>query len=143
MPLVMTVNGTQYTVRASPDTPLLYVLRDEVDVRGPKFGCGLSQCGACAVLMGAVQIRSCVAPVGGVVGQHITTLEGLPLLRARARGRASAPAQTTLHPLQQAWIDEQVPQCGYCIHRRTRRRRRGGPDRLPRPLPRSAERRSP
>jgi isoquinoline 1-oxidoreductase subunit alpha len=112
MALVMTVNGAQHTVRARPDTPLLYVLRNELHLQGPHFGCGLGQCGACAVLLGHRQIRSCVTPVAGVVGQSITTLEGLPALYARMQGmHASAPA---LHPLQQAWIDEQVPQCGYC-----------------------------
>jgi aerobic-type carbon monoxide dehydrogenase small subunit (CoxS/CutS family) len=112
MALVITVNGTKHTVTARPDTPLLYVLRNELLLRGPRFGCGLSQCGACAVLMGKEQIRSCVTPVASVVGQQITTLEGLPALYARLHGRrASKPA---LHPLQQAWIDEQVPQCGYC-----------------------------
>ena len=112
MALVITVNGAQHTVRASPDTPLLYVLRNELHLHGPHFGCGLSQCGACAVLLGRRQIRSCVTPVAGVVGQSITTLEGLPALYAHTQGtHASAPA---LHPLQQAWIDEQVPQCGYC-----------------------------
>jgi aerobic-type carbon monoxide dehydrogenase small subunit (CoxS/CutS family) len=110
MALVITVNGKRYTVQASPDTPLLYVLRNELGLRGLHFGCGLSQCGACAVLLGKTQIRSCVTPVGGVVGRQITTLEGLPLLWSRERGLSSAP----LHPLQQAWIDEQVPQCGYC-----------------------------
>ena len=112
MALVMTVNGAQHTVRARPDTPLLYVLRNELHLHGPHFGCGLAQCGACAVLLGHRQIRSCVTPIAGVAGQSITTLEGLPALHARTQGtHAGAPA---LHPLQQAWIDEQVPQCGYC-----------------------------
>ena len=114
MALTIMVNGMRHMVRSTPDTPLLYVLRDELDLRGPKFGCGLSQDGACAVLMGKMQIRSCVTPVGGVVGQQITTLEGLPRLWARERGLAPATAKAVLHPLQQAWIDEQVPQCGYC-----------------------------
>jgi aerobic-type carbon monoxide dehydrogenase small subunit (CoxS/CutS family) len=79
---------------------LLYVLRDELNLNGPLFGCGLSQCGACAVLMGKQEIRSCVTPVGSVGSREITTLEGL------GHGK--------LHPLQEAWIAEQVPQCGYC-----------------------------
>lgn len=112
MALVITVNGTKHTVQSSPDTPLLYVLRNELHLQGPHFGCGLSQCGACAVLMGHTQIRSCVTPVAGVVGQQITTLEGLPAMHAQLQGRQATAA--TLHPLQQAWIDEQVPQCGYC-----------------------------
>jgi aerobic-type carbon monoxide dehydrogenase small subunit (CoxS/CutS family) len=104
---VITVNGTKHTITSDPATPLLYVLRNELLLQGPHFGCGLSQCGACAVLLGQTQIRSCVTPVAGVVGQEVTTLEGLPAL---------APKRTPagLHPLQQAWIDEQVPQCGYC-----------------------------
>ena len=104
MALVITVNGTKHEVKSSPDAPLLYVLRNELGLQGPHFGCGLSQCGACAVLMNNQQIRSCVTPVVGVVGQQIVTLEGLPALHTG----------TMLHPLQQAWIDEQVPQCGYC-----------------------------
>jgi aerobic-type carbon monoxide dehydrogenase small subunit (CoxS/CutS family) len=107
MALEIIVNGVKHTVKSSPDTPLLYVLRNELLLQGPHFGCGLSQCGACAVLLGKTQIRACVTPVAGVVGQHITTLEGLPAL-------ASKKAASGLHPLQQAWIDEQVPQCGYC-----------------------------
>jgi aerobic-type carbon monoxide dehydrogenase small subunit (CoxS/CutS family) len=104
---VITVNGVKHTITSDPATPLLYVLRNDLLLHGPHFGCGLSQCGACAVLLGKTQIRSCVTPVAGVVGQEITTLEGLPAL---------APKRTPsgLHPLQQAWIDEQVPQCGYC-----------------------------
>ncbi len=107
MSLEITVNGTKHTVKSSPDTPLLYVLRNELLLQGPHFGCGLSQCGACAVLLGDTQIRSCVTPVAGVVGQKVTTLEGLPALAPKS-------AASGLHPLQQAWIDEQVPQCGYC-----------------------------
>ena len=107
MALDIIVNGTKHTVKASPDTPLLYVLRNELLLQGPHFGCGLSQCGACAVLLGKTQIRSCVTPVGTIAGQHITTLEGLPALDHKS-------AASGLHPLQQAWIEEQVPQCGYC-----------------------------
>src|SRR5947207_15979904 len=100
MALVMTVNGAKHTVRASPYTPLLYVLRKELHLQGPHFGCGLAQCGACAVLLGGRQIRSSVTPVAGVVGQSITTLEGWPALYAHTHGQpATAPA---LHPLQQA-----------------------------------------
>lgn len=113
MALVITVNGTKHTVHSSPDTPLLYVLRNELGLQGPHFGCGLSQCGACAVLLDNQQIRSCVTPVAGVVGQKIVTLEGLPALHASKKA-SGAGAGMALHPLQQAWIDEQVPQCGYC-----------------------------
>ena len=106
------VNGLTHGVQASLDTPLLYVLHNELHLHGPRFGCGLAQCGACSVLLNGKEIRSCVTPVAAVSGQTITTLEGLPALYAAQRGTsAAAPA---LHPLQQAWIDVQVPHCGYC-----------------------------
>ena len=94
------VNGAVHDVDTAPNTPLLYVLRNDLELRGPRFGCGLGQCGACSVLIDGVAVRSCTMPVSQVRGQ-ITTLEGL------AKNGA-------LDPLQQAWIDEQVPQCGYC-----------------------------
>ena len=95
------VNGTSHTVDVEPSTPLLYILRNDIGVQGPRFGCGLGQCGACTVLIKGEAVRSCVRPVSAVNGAEITTLEGL--------------AQNgVLHPLQQAWIDEQVPQCGFC-----------------------------
>jgi aerobic-type carbon monoxide dehydrogenase small subunit (CoxS/CutS family) len=109
--LKITVNGRTQGVTASPDTPLLYVLHNELHLHGPRFGCGLAQCGACSVLVDGKEIRSCVTPVAGVAGKKVTTLEGLPALYAKQKNLAKAPA---LHPLQQAWIDEQVPQCGYC-----------------------------
>ena len=110
--LKIRVNGILHRVSASPDTPLLYVLRNDIDLLGPRFGCGLAQCGACSVLVGRKEIRSCVTPVAAVTGASITTLEGLPGLWASERGKAAAA--TELHPLQQAWIDVGVPQCGYC-----------------------------
>jgi len=100
------VNGRAHRVEATADTPLLYVLRDELHLSGPRFGCGLAQCGACTVHRDGTPIRSCVTPVAGVVGRKITTLEGL--------AAASGYTSSKLHPVQQAWIDEQVPQCGYC-----------------------------
>jgi len=110
--LTIKVNGLAHGVDASLDTPLLYVLHNELHLHGPRFGCGLAQCGACSVLMDGKEIRSCVTPVAAVAGKSITTLEGLPALWASQRGAtAAAPV---LHPLQQAWIDLQVPQCGYC-----------------------------
>jgi aerobic-type carbon monoxide dehydrogenase small subunit (CoxS/CutS family) len=110
--LKIKVNGLTHGVSASLDTPLLYVLHNELHLHGPRFGCGLAQCGACSVLLDGKEIRSCVTPVAAVSGKSITTLEGLPALYASQRGStASVPA---LHPLQQAWIDVQVPQCGYC-----------------------------
>jgi isoquinoline 1-oxidoreductase alpha subunit len=106
------VNGLVHRVSASVDVPLLYVLRDELHLIGPRFGCGLAQCGTCSVLLDGKEIRSCVTPVAAVTDKSITTLEGLPAMWASEHGTASAaPA---LHPLQQAWIDVEVPQCGFC-----------------------------
>jgi nicotinate dehydrogenase subunit A len=100
--LTLRVNGRTVTVSVDADTPLLYVLRNDLGLNGPKFGCGLSQCGACAVLRDGVEIRSCVTPVANAVGHEITTCEGL--------GTADK-----LHPLQAAFVAEQAAQCGYCI----------------------------
>ena len=108
----ITVNGLVHRVTASLDTPLLYVLHNELHLHGPRFGCGLAQCGACSVLLNGKEIRSCVTPVAAVTGKAITTLEGLPALWSKERGTASSVP--VLHPLQQAWIDVQVPHCGYC-----------------------------
>lgn len=102
-PLRLTVNGTVHTIRSSADTPLLYVLRDELQLQGPRFGCGLGQCGACTVHLGGNAVRSCTIPVSAVGAQPVTTLEGL-----------GSPDR--LHPVQQAFIDEQAMQCGYCIN---------------------------
>src|SRR5499426_2741551 len=107
------VNGLTHGVSASLDTPLLYVLHNELHLHGPRLGCGLAQCGACSVLLDGKEIRSCVTPVAAVSGKAITTLEGMPALYAKSRG-TSAAAPASLHPLQQAWIDVQVPHCGYC-----------------------------
>jgi aerobic-type carbon monoxide dehydrogenase small subunit (CoxS/CutS family) len=106
--LKLNVNGRVHDVTATPDTPLLYVLRNELHLSGPRFGCGLAQCGACTVHRDGTPIRSCVTPVAGVLGRKITTLEGLAAQWAERKPGAQ------LHPVQQAWIDEQVPQCGYC-----------------------------
>ena len=94
------VNGNPRTVDVSPDTPLLWVLRDTLQLTGTKYGCGISQCGACTVHVDGDPTRSCVTPVSAIAGKSITTIEGLSLDRN--------------HPIQQAWIAEQVPQCGYC-----------------------------
>ncbi len=110
--LEIKVNGRVHSVAASPNTPLLYVLRNELRLNGPRFGCGLAQCGSCSVLHNGKEIRSCITPVAGVATGTITTLEGLPALW-RGKGGPTAKAGA-LHPVQQAWIDEQVPQCGYC-----------------------------
>ncbi len=111
--LRLRVNERVETVATDRATPLLYVLAGELGLKGPRFGCGLAQCGSCSVLVDGVEIRSCVTPVGAVEGKAITTLEGLPALYARQRGLAAVP---DLHPLQQAMIDEQAPQCGYCYN---------------------------
>ena len=111
--LKIKVNGRTWPVSASPDTPLLYVLSNELELKGPRFGCGLAQCGSCSVLADGVEIRSCVTPVAAVADKSVTTLEGLPALYAQQKGLAQPPA---LHPLQQALIDEQAPQCGYCYN---------------------------
>jgi aerobic-type carbon monoxide dehydrogenase small subunit (CoxS/CutS family) len=100
-PITLRVNGRTHTVDVEPSTPLLYVLRNDLDLHGPRFGCGLGQCGACTVLIKGEAVRSCVRPVSAVQNVEITTLEGLA-------------QDGKLHPLQQAWIDEQVPQCGFC-----------------------------
>jgi aerobic-type carbon monoxide dehydrogenase small subunit (CoxS/CutS family) len=111
MAIEITLNGKLESSEAASDTPLLYVLRNDFELRGPKFGCGLSQCGACSVLVDGKEVRSCVTPLVAVEGREVTTLEGLPAWYAQQRQLEEVP---DLHPLQQAWIDEQVPQCGYC-----------------------------
>src|SRR3989442_15779797 len=102
--LKIKVNGKTGPFGASLDTPLLYVLMNELRLRGPRFGCGLAQCGSCSVLADGVEIRSCVTPVGDVAGKAVTTSDGLAALYAQQKGLAQAPA---LHPLQQAFIDVQ------------------------------------
>src|ERR1700743_1238154 len=117
--MTITVNGKQHEVQADAETPLVYVLRNELGLHGTKFGCGVAQCGVCSVLLDGQEIRSCIVPVAMAAGHQITTLEGVADLWTHRRepaaesgaGHPSAPA---LHPVQQAWIDLQVPQCGYC-----------------------------
>src|SRR5688500_16369634 len=99
--ITLRVNGSTHAVDVDPATPLLYVLRNDLGLQGPRFGCGLGQCGACTVIVKGEAVRSCVRSVSSVQNTEITTLEGLS-----KDGR--------LHPIQQAWIDEQVPQCGFC-----------------------------
>src|SRR5512142_3364634 len=96
----LSVNGSARTVDVAPDTPLRWVLRDTLNMRGTKFGCGRGFCGACTVHLDGVATRSCLTPIASAAGRAVTTIEGL--------------GTSTLHPLQQAWIDEDVPQCGYC-----------------------------
>ena len=112
--MTITVNRVRREIQAPGDTPLLYVLRNDLGLSGPQFGCGLSQCGACSVLVDGQEVRSCVMAVNRVVGKEVTTLEGLPAKWAKQRGLSAAEAEKTLHPVQQAWIDEQVPLCGFC-----------------------------
>ena len=98
----LTVDGKARSIEADPSTPLLYVLRDELHLDSPHFGCGLAQCGACTVQVDGKPVRSCVTPTSAAAGKHVTTLAGL--------GTPQKP-----HPIQAAYIEEQVPQCGYCI----------------------------
>lgn len=100
MPVTLTVNGTRHTLDVPDDMPLLWALRDVLDIRGPKFGCGIGQCGACTVHLNGTATRSCVLPVSAVANQRITTIEGL--------------SADGTHPLQLAWQELDVPQCGYC-----------------------------
>jgi aerobic-type carbon monoxide dehydrogenase small subunit (CoxS/CutS family) len=112
--LTLSVNGTKQVVAVAPETPLLFVLRNEFKLTGPRMGCGMAQCGCCAVLLDGEEVRTCVTPVSYAVGKQVTTIEGLPAVWAEKKGLSVAQATGTLHPVQQAWIDEQVPQCGYC-----------------------------
>ena len=98
--ITLLVNGTRHSVDVEPSTPLLYVLRNDIGLEGPRFGCGLGQCGACTVHVDSKAVRSCQTTMSEVSGKKITTIEGL--------------SPTSSHPLQKAWVAEQVPQCGYC-----------------------------
>ena len=99
--IILTINQTRHSVQVAPDTPLLWVLRDTLGLVGTKYGCGIAQCGACTVHVDGVPTRACMMPVSAVEGKTITTIEGL------ANGKS-------LHPLQEAWLEEDVVQCGYC-----------------------------
>ena len=112
--ITINVNGARREVLAARDTPLLYVLRNDLELSGPQFGCGLAQCGACSVLVDGKEVRSCVTPVSQVIGKEVTTLEGLATRWAQQEKLSSPEAAKTLHPVQQAWIDEHVPLCGFC-----------------------------
>jgi len=101
--ITLKVNGRTQTLDLDPATPLLYVLSDDLELHGPKFGCGLGQCGACTVIVKGTAIRSCITPVGAVNGAEVTTLEGLGTV-------------DKLHPLQKAFVDEQALQCGFCLN---------------------------
>ncbi len=97
----LNVNGQTHQLDVEPEMPLLWALRDELDIKGPKYGCGIAQCGACTVLLNGEPVRSCAYPVSSAAGQQVVSIEGLA-----SKGK--------LHAVQQAWIDHQVPQCGYC-----------------------------
>jgi isoquinoline 1-oxidoreductase alpha subunit len=97
----LNVNGQTHQLDVEPEMPLLWALRDELDIKGPKYGCGIAQCGACTVLLNGEPVRSCAYPVSSAAGQHVVSIEGLA-----TKGK--------LHAVQKAWIDHQVPQCGYC-----------------------------
>jgi isoquinoline 1-oxidoreductase alpha subunit len=111
---VILVNGAKREVQAPSDTPLLYVLKNDLELSGPQFGCGLAQCGACSVLLNGKEVRSCITPLSVVGDKEIITLEGLPARWAKQRGLTPEQAAKTLHPVQEAWIAEQTPQCGFC-----------------------------
>jgi isoquinoline 1-oxidoreductase alpha subunit len=112
--LTVTVNGKPRDVQSPPTTPLLYVLRDELDVTSPQFGCGMAQCGACSVLLDGKEVRSCVTPVSLAAGKEVTTVEGLPARWAKQAHLPPAKAAKTLHPVQESWIEQQTPLCGFC-----------------------------
>ena len=100
--VAITVNGVRREIQSPDDTPLLYVLRNDLELSGPQFGCGLSQCGACSVLVEGKEVRSCTMPLSVVANQEITTLEGLPARWAKQKGLSADEAKKTLHPVQQA-----------------------------------------
>jgi isoquinoline 1-oxidoreductase alpha subunit len=102
VPIAFSVNGKPVSVEAEADTPLLWVLRDDLGMTGTKFGCGIAACGACSVHIDGAAVRSCSVPLSDIAGKSVTTIEGLK------------SAEGVLHKVQQAWIDAQVPQCGYC-----------------------------
>ena len=112
--MTITVNGRVRDVQSPADTPLLYVLRNELDVNSPQFGCGLAQCGSCSILLDGREVRSCITPASAAAGKEITTLEGLPSRWAKQKGLSASEAESTLHPVQQGWIEEQTPLCGFC-----------------------------
>src|SRR5579862_8999483 len=112
--VTITVNGARREIQSPNDTPLLYVLRNDLELSGPQFGCGLAQCGSCSVLLDGKEIRSCITPVSAAAGKEVTTLEGLPARWAKQKNLPAADAGKTLHPVQQAWIEEQTPLCGFC-----------------------------
>lgn len=112
--LTITVNGKKREVNSPDSTPLLYVLRDELGVESPQFGCGLAQCGACSVLLDGHEVRSCITSLSMADGKEVITVEGLPARWAKQKSLSAEQAGKTLHPVQEAWIEQQVPLCGFC-----------------------------
>src|SRR4030088_2069428 len=112
--LTLSVNGAKQVVSAAPETPLLFVLRNELKLTGPRLGCGMAQCGAGSVLLDGEEVRARLTPNAYAVPKQVTTIEGLPAVWAAEKSLSATDAAKTLPPIQQAWIDEQVPQCGSC-----------------------------
>jgi aerobic-type carbon monoxide dehydrogenase small subunit (CoxS/CutS family) len=112
--LNITVNGRKREVQAPANTPLLYVLKNDLSISSPQFGCGLAQCGSCSVLLDGKEVRSCIVPLSAAAGKEVTTVEGLPARWAKQQNLSAAEAEKTLHPVQEAWIEEQTPLCGIC-----------------------------
>lgn len=112
--ITIVINGAKQEVHAPTDTPLLYVLRNDLALSGPQFGCGLAQCGACSVLLDGKEVRSCITPLAATAGKEVTTLEGLPARWSKQKALSEEATTGTLHPVQQAWIAEQTPLCGFC-----------------------------
>src|SRR5882724_4986953 len=100
--VTITVNGVRRELQAPADTPLLYVLRNDLELSGPQFGCGLAQCGACSVLLNGKEVRSCITPLSAAAGKEVTTLEGLPARWAKQKGLSQSDVARTLHPVQEA-----------------------------------------
>ncbi|QEE29617.1 (2Fe-2S)-binding protein [Terriglobus albidus] len=112
--LTISVNGQKRQVSSPEGTPLLYVLRNELGVDSPQFGCGMAQCGACSILLDGKEVRSCITPAMMAAGKEITTIEGLSARWAQQKHLSPAQAAKTLHPVQEAWIEQQTPLCGIC-----------------------------
>ena len=109
----LTVNGQSHQLDADGTTPLLYILQNELALKGPRFGCGLAQCGSCSVLVDDREVRACITPLAAVAGKAITTLEGVAAWHAKRRGLSRVPE---MHPVQQALLEAEAPQCGYCMN---------------------------
>lgn len=112
--VTVVVNGVRREIDAPADTPLLYILRNNLELSSPQFGCGLAQCGSCSVLLDGREIRACLTPLSVAAGKEVTTVEGLPGRWVKQQGLPAAEAATVLHPVQEAWIEEQTPLCGIC-----------------------------